>query len=277
MRANRQVGPGRTTSFLARNPIFRLQDLAQELGLSRNHEAALERIKYHLGQGRIKAVTKGVYATVPPGLDAARFQPDRYLVGAAIRPDAIFSHHAALELLGVAHSTWSQCTILTERRGRPVRFGEVEIRLLQHPAALRRTGKLDLGVQEVDRLGRRLRVTGAERTLLDGFMKPALVGGLEELVESAAGFGVLDLELLKRLLEVHGQKVLWGAAGWFLEQYRHTFYVPDAYLAALEKERPRSPQYLPRSRPPGGVFLSRWNVVLPRTVTRPGEPDDTGA
>src|SRR2546427_1547949 len=32
------------------------------------------------------------------------------------------------------------------------------------------------------------------------------VGGLQELVESAAGFGVLDLALLRKLLETYGEK-----------------------------------------------------------------------
>lgn len=52
---------------------------------------------------------------------------------------------------------------------------------------------------------RKLRVTGPERTLIDGFRRPDLVGGLPELVESAAGFPVMDLPLLFDLLEAHAQ------------------------------------------------------------------------
>jgi hypothetical protein len=127
----------------------------------------------------------------------------------------------------------------------------------------------------VERLGRALRVTGPERTLLDGFRQPRLVGGLGELVESAAGFGTLDLALVKKLLELYNKRMLYGAVGWFLERYQREFFVPQTYLADLEKERPRSRQYLPRGRRRGGTLARRWNLVLPESIARgkeAGEP-----
>ncbi len=119
-----------------------------------------------------------------------------------------------------------------------------------------------------------LRVSGPERTLVDGFRQPRLVGGLPELVESAAGFGVLDLDLLKRILDAYDRKALWAATGWFLERYRDTFFVPEDYLADFEKKKPRSPQYLPPGERPG-TLVPRWNLVLPTNVVRGGEPDET--
>lgn len=53
---------------------------------------------------------RGLYATVPRGVAPGEFIPDRYLAALAARPDCIFSHHAALELLGTAHSDWNVCT-----------------------------------------------------------------------------------------------------------------------------------------------------------------------
>lgn len=62
-----------------------------------------------------------------------------------------------------------------------------------------------------------LRVTGPERTLADGFRQLRLVGGLEELVTSAAGFASLDLEQLDALLRAYDLRILYAAVGWFLE------------------------------------------------------------
>jgi len=84
--------------------------------------------------------------------------------------------------------------------------------------------------------------------LVDGFRQPDLVGGLSELVESAAGFPVLELPLLFELLDAYGQKVLWGAVGWFLATYRKTFFVSDKDLALIEKQVPNKPR-------PGLLFL----------------------
>jgi hypothetical protein len=42
--------------------------------------------------------------------------------------------------------------------------------------------------------------TGPERTLVEGFCRPSLAGGLEKLVRSASGFSTLDLDLLEKVL-----------------------------------------------------------------------------
>jgi predicted transcriptional regulator of viral defense system len=261
-----------TAAFFQKRPVFALNDLATGLGLSESQ--ALERAKYHLKRGRLTTIERGLYAVVPPGVAARAFQPDRYLVASAARTDSIFSHHAALELLGAAHSDWNVCTVLTSRRRRRLQVGSVQIQFLPHPKALVDKRLEQLGTRQVEREATMLRVTSPERTLADGFRQPRLVGGLPELVESAAGFGVLDLDLLKRILDAYDRKALWAATGWFLERYQKTFFVPEQYLAALEKKKPRSPQYLPPGERPG-TLVQRWNLVLPTSVVRGGEPDET--
>lgn len=260
------------TPAIPRRPVFTLDSLAETIARPNAREAARERVKYHVAEGRLKVVSRGVYATVPSDVDPRTFVPDRYLAAAAVRADAMFSHHAALELLGAAHSDWNVCTVLTERRRSPLALGSVRVLFLSDPPPFRTRERRGLGTREVERQGVDLRVTGPERTLLDGFRQPRFVGGLAELVESVAGLGVLDLDLLERLLEVYDQRMLHAAAGWFLERFRDRFFVSDAYLAKLERQRPRSRQYLPRGRRKGGVVLSRWNLVMPEAVTQAGEP-----
>ncbi len=249
MSTDRQVGSTGSEAPFAKRAVFTLSDFARNAQIP--HARALGRLKYHLRRGRIVTLERGLYAVVPPGAHSDSFQADRYLVAAATRPDAIFSHHAALELLGAAHSDWNVCTVFTERRRRKLALANVELLFLSHPTALRQRSLEDVGTRQVERHGSLLRVTGAERTLVDGFRQSRLVGGLPELVESAAGFGVLDLELLKRTLAAYGQRSLWAAVGWFLERYQETFFVPDDYLTLLEKKRPRSTHYIPRNERAG--------------------------
>jgi hypothetical protein len=47
-----------------------------------------------------------------------------------------------------------------------------------------------------------------------------MVGGLDELVQSAAGYPVLDLELLEKVLRRYDIANSWAAAGWFLERFQ---------------------------------------------------------
>lgn len=260
-------------AFLLHHPVFTAADAERAFGVEGGKQRAIRRLRYHVDQGRARSVAHDVYVAIPPGADPDNFHPDRYLVAAAVRPDGVLAHHAALELLGAAHSDWRVCSVLTDKPRAPVSLGSVRIEFLPHPAALRERHGESLGVRTIDRLGRTLRITGPERTLLDGLRQPDRAGGLEEIVESAAGFGVLDLRLLRHLLEAYDEKRLWAATGWFLERHRDRFFVPDDYLAALEPHRPASPRYLARGVR-GGTLQSRWNLIVPNALTRTGEPDE---
>jgi hypothetical protein len=263
-----------TSTFLQTHRVFNLDEAVQALAPSGGRKATLERLKYAAGRGKLKKLARGVYASVPPGVEPAKFQPDRFLAAKALRPDAIFSHHSALELLGAAHSEWRLCTAYSARRSQPFDLDGLELRFLSHPQPLLRKQAAELGIRSVHRLDRELRVTGPERTLIDGFRRPDLVGGLAEFVESAAGFSVLELPLLFELLDAFGQKVLWAAVGWFLETYRATFFVSDDDLALINKQVPRAPLYLAKDQR-GGALVRRWNLIVPGAVVQGKEPDES--
>lgn len=276
MSAKRQVRNFDGERFLATHPVFTRETLVRAMGGRNAAQRALFWTQYHQRAGRLLSVEKGVFAHVPPGASPDKLSPDAFLVAAAVRPDGVFGYHSALELLGAGHSVWNVVTIMSSQRRKPLPLTRARVEFLPHPAPLVKRGQERLGVRRGERLGAPMAVTGPERTLVDGFRSLQRVGGIEELVESAAGFGTLDLKLLRRALEVYGQKAIFGAVGWFLERYQKRFFVPDSYLESLERNRPSSPHYLPRHRRgQGGVLVSRWNLVLPQSVagTRAsGEP-----
>lgn len=261
-----------TLQFFASNPVFSLDEATRVFRPASGRPGAVQRLKHHLTSGRLKLVTRGIYAVVPAGVEAAAFEPDPFLVAQAVRSDAVFSHHSALELLGAAYSVWSNCTAYTIGRRRSLRLAHGSIKFLRHPSPL--AEQPDLGTRRVERSGRLLTTTGPERTLLEGFRWPAYAGGLGELLESASSFPVLDLALLERLLSLYGLSILWSASGWFLETYRQTFYVSEEVLGRFEGRRPKSPQYLARGSR-GGTMLPRWNLIVPEFLTRRGEADDS--
>ena len=161
----------------------------------------------------------------------------------------------------------------TTRLHRPVDLGGTRALFLADPKSLRGARLRRFATRRVDRLGRVLDVTGTERTLVEGFRRPALVGGLEELVTSASGFPTLDLDLLAQVLRRYDAANLWAATGWFLERFQKSFHVPAPTLARFERRRPRSPQYLERGSR-GGLLASRWNLILPTALAGSGEPDE---
>jgi len=258
-------------TFFAEHPVFSLDEAERALRPPGGRRGTVERLKYHIERGRLKRVAREIYAVAPRAQSAAQFEPDLFLCALAARPDAVFCCHSALELLGAAHSVWRTCTVFTGRRRPAMPVNGRQILFLAHPAPLREAD-VQLGTRKVEHLGSLLRVTGPERTLVEGFRRLDLVGGAGEFVESVRGLAVLDLDMLEAVLAHYGVAYLWGAVGWFLETCRDTFHVPDAFLAKLEARRPRAPQYLPRQRR-GGKLAQRWNVVLPPELEHTGERD----
>jgi predicted transcriptional regulator of viral defense system len=263
----------KTSEFFASHPVFSLDEATKTLAPDGGRSGMVERLKYHLRAGTLKLATRGVYAVVPPGVSADRFQPEPVLVASALRPDGVFSHHSALELLGVAHSVWNKCTVYVAQRRRPLRLDGTTILFLEHPGPLRKVAGEQLGTLRVEWRGRVLRTTGPERTLVESFRRPSLAGGLEELVRSASGFSTLDLDLLEKVLSKYDIANLWAAVGWFLERFQQTFYVPESMLERLEQHRPRSAHYLERDRR-GGSLAARWNLILPEVLFNLEEPDE---
>jgi predicted transcriptional regulator of viral defense system len=259
-----------TSDFFATHPVFSLDEANVALAPPGGRAGTIERLKHHLATGRLKLATRGVYAVVPPGVDVDTFRPDPFLVAAASRPDAIFSQHSALELLGTAQSLWNLYTVYTERPRRILTMDGLGIRFLDDPKPMRRSNNRRLGTQKAERRGKLLTTTGPERTLIEGFHRPDLAGGLEELMRSASAFAVLDLDRIQEILECYEIANLWAAVGWFLETFQETFHVPETVLSRMERRRPGSPQYLERSRR-GGTLKHRWNLIVPERLTPLGE------
>ena len=262
-----------TSTFLQTHRVFNLDEAVQALAPAGGRKGTLERLKYAARRGKLKLLARGVYASVPPGVQPDTFLPDRFLAATAFRPDAIFSYHSALELLGAAHSEWRLCTAFSARRPQSSDLHGLKLRFMSHPQRLIRQAATELGIRSVHRLDRELRVTGPERTLIDGFRRPGLVGGHPEFIESVAGISVLEFPLLFELLDAYRQKALWAAIGWFLDTYRQTFFVSDNDLNLMEKQVPRTPLYLRRDQR-GGVLVRRWNLIVPDALVEGREPDE---
>jgi predicted transcriptional regulator of viral defense system len=260
---------GTALQYFRTHPVFTLAEFRRAVGTRATPSTTQTLIKYHLGRGTLRLVERGVYAVVPPGVEAGQFAPDRFLVAAALRPDAVLAYHSALELLGVAHSTYRDVFFLTGRRRKDLHLGGGKIRALLHPKRLRVRHAEDSGVEVRERSGVKLRVTGPERTLVDCLTTLRYAGGLEEVLQSLRGVPAFDLDRLAGYLNALDQRRAFAIVGAYLEQEAERLFVPSAYLEHLAKQVPRSPIYLARARG-GGRFLRRWNLIVPRQWSREG-------
>ena len=221
-------------------------------------------LRLHVAAGRLVRVRRGLYASVPPGVEASKFEVDPYLAASRLAPDAVVAYHAALQFRGKSYSVWHRVAFLTATKAKPVAFRGAEFQPVQVPQVLRSVPDAGGGVVEERHAGGTVRVTTFERTLVDVLDAPTLGGGWEEIWRSLEMVEFFDLDaVVKHALTRPALTI--GRVGFFLEQHREALMVEERHLAPLRERAPGQPRYLGTEREPGRV-VKQWNLVVPPRV-----------
>ncbi len=261
----------RPSDFFAEHPVFRVEDFLRvhvdEGGRSRQTSASL--LKQHVAAGNLVHPRRGLYATVPRGVQAGDHVVDAFLLAGGHSADAVLAYHAALQFHGRAYSSWSRLHVLTAGRSKPWSWRGVEVVPVLVPVALRSLPGWGGGVVQRRHAGGLVQVTTLERTLVDVLHRPALAGGWEEIWRSLEMVEYFELDaVLEHALRL-GSAVTVGRLGYFLEQHRDSLLVEESTLSALERHAPSGPRYLDPGRAPGRYFR-RWNLIVPERVVERG-------
>ena len=207
---------------------------------------------YHTKAGRLRRIRQGMYAVIPPGANGDTYPVDPYLVAAKLTPDAVLSHHTALEFHGWAYSVWQHFIYSAERPTETLIFRDQVFRGARFPRGLVHSGAEFHGVLTAERFGVPLRVTSLERTLVDVLHRPDLAGGWEEVWRSLEGVVFFNLDEVVAHALLLDNATTAARVGFYLDQHRESLMVEDDHLKALEQCRPRQPHYLERSKRGGG-------------------------
>jgi len=248
--------------FVALRQAFTRSELEQVLRL-RNSEVSSSTVDSHLynwsEQGRILQVKRGVYAR-------AGVSVDPFLVASKLSGDAVLSHHAALELHGLAQSFFNQVHYSTLSSVTALNFEGTEFIPVKPRAGVRDPKFHSKWVELVYRSGEELSVTSVERTLVDVLDRPELAGGVEEVWRSVRAISGLRFRRLESYLVELDRATLVAKAGFFLERYSEQLAVPSGLLKRLGEMAPRSKVYFKRSEKGERKFISRWNLVVPKIL-----------
>ena len=248
--------------FIQYHPVFRHEELVATCYPTADLEsrAADRALAHHLAAGRLIRVRRGLYTARTPGISVTSFQ-----ISAKLAPDAVLGYHSALEYLGVAYSLWSDRFVFTGTKMKGFRHEGVHYRPIAFPMALDTPEKRAFSVETRDD-GVPVRFTSLERTLVDLLDRPEYSGGWEELWRSYAHAGFLDTRVILLHTQHLASRTTAARVGWFLEQHREEWMVPDSVFAELERMVPKSPVYLLRSRRESGKLNARWNLIIPPQV-----------
>lgn len=255
------------TDFFAAHRVFTYDEFVAahaSTGKRSRHTSATS-LKQHVAAGNLLRIRRGLYATVPRGVDPDHAMVDPYLVTTKLTDDATVAYHAALQFYGKAYSVWQRFHYLTRLRARPLSFRGTEFLPVQAPVAVRNLPDLGGGVAEKRHAGGVVRVATLERTLVDVFDAPDKGGGWEEIWRSFEMVEFFDLDAVIDYALRLGSALTVARLGFFLEQHRETLMVEDRYLDALRARAPDQPRYLDSARE-SGKLVANWNLVVPERV-----------
>jgi predicted transcriptional regulator of viral defense system len=245
------------TQFAQSSPLFTLEELGHRYGKkgpSRSVRNMLYRLKR---QGRVRQVTKGVYAGA-----LATTSVNRYSVPSKLRKDAVVAFHSALEFHGVANQLFQTVYYLSVRPRRDVAFEGVTHHCVAPPRQLMRAHRLDFQVE----LSRdKVRVTARERSIVDCLAFLEYSGGVDELDRSLAVFPSFDFDVALEYLRLLRMPWLYARLGFLLDRHAEKLFFKGKSRDAFLRRLPRGVAYLDRKRP-GNRWIPTWNLMVPETL-----------
>ncbi len=254
-------------TYIATHPVFRFDEFLAEHARDgrRQRTASVSSLRQHLAAGNLLRVRRGLYASVPRGVRPEEHQVDPYLVASKLADDAIVAYHAALQLLGKAHSLSHQITYLTRYRLRPFEFQGTRFIPVLAPAAVRALPDFGGHIIEVPRHGGRVRVTDHERTAVDVMDSYEYGGGFEEIWRSLSSIEFFDIDAIIEYVRRLRAASTAARIGLFLEQHRERLMVEDRHIDALRALAPKQPRYFDGRRSPGRL-VAAWNLIVPEEI-----------
>ncbi|MBW2704264.1 MAG: transcriptional regulator, partial [Deltaproteobacteria bacterium] len=161
--------------FFAHNSVFSVEDFDRFLAEhgTGNRWTRKSLLAYHIKQGHLLRLRRGLFASVPEQVDPDSFQPNPFHVAAKITADATLAYHTALMYHGLARAESDTFYSLSRGRTLPFRFRSSEYRCVPIPKKLLAEGQEGLGIQQFELAEEGyfsdmvIRYTGLERTLVD--------------------------------------------------------------------------------------------------------------
>lgn len=263
--------------FFHEHPVFRHEEfeLFKSTRYSTNPVSVKSALAYYVKSGRLKTVRRKLYAVVPPNQSINSLLIDPWLIAGKVTEDAIIGYHSALELLGVAYSSFGQMTYITRQKSKSFDFGGHWYQAVSVSLALQKKQAMDRYVDTVNRQGIDIRVTNAARTFVDALDRVELCGGWEEVHRSINNLVVMDIDQVIDYCLMLNNSRLTAKVGYFLSQRQGAFAATQQQLTPLLAGKPKVAQYIPGTAGERCQLVNPWNIYLPLSVINQSweEPD----
>lgn len=252
-------------TFLAHNQIFTTEEVRTALEMAKASSTLDNLLAYHLRQGHIIRIRKGLYYTISKGADAKTHPIDPYLIASKMTPDATLAYHTSLGFHGKLHSLRTDFIYVTQRKLKPpFVFRDTAFKGISIPK--RTLVSPDFGIEIVDYQGCKIRVTTLERTFVDILNRPTLTGNWEEIWRSLESIEYLNLQQVLAYAKLLNNATTYARIAFFLDQHRDTFSLSEKDLSIFDKFISKSPHYLDLHNKEPNQLIARWNLIVPKSL-----------
>ena len=263
--------------FFYEHPVFRHEEFVGfkfTQGVT-NQKSVNTALAYYTKQGRIKLIRRKLYAVVPPNQSADNMLVDPYLVAGKVTEDAVVGYHSALELLGVAYSSFGQLTYISQQKSKPFEFADHWYQSVSVPIQLQRKQATNIYIETLNRQAVNIKITNTARTFVDVLDKVELCGGWEEVYRSISNLNILNVEQVVNYCLMLDNSRLNAKVGYFLSLRQDAFAVTKELLAPLLANKPKVAQYIGKPGDEQFQLIKNWNIYLPLSVVNQSweEPD----
>jgi predicted transcriptional regulator of viral defense system len=245
------------TQFAQSSPLFTLEELGDQYGRKKSNRSVRNMLYRLKRQGRVRQLTKGVYAGA-----LATASLNRYSVPSKLREDAVVAFHSALEFHGVANQVFQTVYYLSVRPRRDVTFDDVTYHCVAPPRQLARAHRLDF---QVESSRDKVRLTGRERSIVDCLAFLPYSGGGDEVDRSLAMLPSFDFDVAIEYLRLLRMPWLYARLGFLLDRHAEKLFFKGKSRDAFLRRLPRGVAYLNRKRP-GNRWVPTWNLMVPETL-----------
>ena len=253
--------------FLNNHPVFRYETFKafmQKQGAI--HAASIRQLlSYYHRKGKIARVRRLLYVVTP---EAQPHPWDPYLIASQATQEAILAYHTALEIHGLAYSTFEELTYLTNLPSHGFSFKNQHYRPICQPKVLIDKNQTLFGIETLQRNGMPIRVTSVERSVVDVLDRADLSGGWEEVTRSLDHLVTFDAQKVIDYTLLLNKAGLVAKVGYFLEQLPKHLAVDTKYIEALLPHIPKQPFYMDtaRKKKNNGRYIRKWKLIVPNYV-----------
>ena len=233
--------------------IFSFNKAVQIVGTENATKQILMR---YVEKGLVKKVKKNLYYCV--NLEYKNSTVNRFIVGSNINQTTYLSHHSALEYHGLAHQTFYEVYVASDKVFRNFEFEDITYKYVRNP--------FNNGVI-VPESNSKIRGTNIERTFIDCIKNIDLAGGAEELFQCLDSAMTFNNDKLLEYLNLYDIQFLYQKAGYIFERYKTDFVIKDELIDACQQKVGEGIRYFNEdAREGNGVLIKKWKLIIPKSI-----------